>query len=291
MSTVYRGMDRVELDAAYNNRDAVRNSTEVSEWYITQSEITYRTLACTRDLRYGVRPAQRYDLFPVENSEKPYVIFIHGGYWQTRAKEHYACVAEGLVKNGFPVVLAEYTLAPEVTMSEIVGEIGGLINHLGLALADANGKPPEFILSGHSAGGHLSACFRGHPLVRGVLGISGVYELEPMRLSYLNESLQLSELDVQFWSPQRRISDGVLTMLAVGGSELPQFLVQSREYADALAAGQQPVHFVVVPSANHFTILDELVSQEGILTRLVEMLTRLTEVTVGRCQIGGSGEI
>jgi acetyl esterase/lipase len=274
MNEIYKGMDRATLDAAYNNRVAVRDSTEVSDWYIAESEITYRTLPCSRDLRYGDRPAQRYDLFAVKDSRKPFVVFIHGGYWQTRAKEHYACVADGLVKSGFPVVLAEYTLAPEAGMTEIADEIGTLLDHLGSTLRSPDGASPRLILSGHSAGGHLAACFRDHPMVHGVLGISGVYELEPIRLSYLNEALQLSEVEVGRLSPQRRVGAGAPTIVAVGGAEMPEFAVQSREYAEALAGAEQHVHLVTVPRKNHFTVLDELRSADGILLGLIELLAR-----------------
>jgi arylformamidase len=274
MNTIYRNMDRVALDAAYNNRSAVQDSTEVSNWYIAQSEITYRNLKCNRDLRYGPGPAQRYDLFPLEDARKPFVVFIHGGYWQTRAKEDYACVAEGLVAWGFPVVLAEYTLAPGASMAEIVAEIATLLNHLGSTLRGIDGAPPRLILSGHSAGGHLAACFRDHPLVQGVLGISGVYELEPMRLSYLNEALQLTELEVDRHSPQRHPRAGAPTVIAVGGAELPQFIVQSREYFDALTGAEEHVHLVIVPGKNHFTVLDELKFADGTLLGLVELLAR-----------------
>ena len=281
MNQLYRGMNRLTLDAAYNNRIAVTDSAEISDWYIAQSEITYRTLACSRDLRYGNKPAQRYDLFPVESSRKPYVVFIHGGYWQTRAKEDYACVAEGLVGNGFPTVLAEYTLAPRASMTEIVGEIAALLDHLGSALQCVDGPPPRLILSGHSAGGHLAACFRDHPLVQGVLGISGIYDLEPMKLSYLNEALQLSELEVERFSPLRHAAAGAPTVVAVGGTELPQFGVQSREYADALAEAEQGVHLAIVAGKNHFSVLDELKSTSGTLIGLVEFLARFSSVAEG----------
>lgn len=67
-------------------------------------------------------------------------MFIHGGYWSNCTKEDFAFIAEGPLARDLNVVLVEYTLAPEATITEIVDQIGQLLEHLaadrdGLGLA------------------------------------------------------------------------------------------------------------------------------------------------------------
>ena len=45
-------------------------------------------------------------------------MFIHGGYWQARAKEIFTVMAEGPMAHGINVALIGYTLAPEATLDE-----------------------------------------------------------------------------------------------------------------------------------------------------------------------------
>ncbi len=88
------------------------------------------------DLRYGPRERNRIDfLKAAENA--PTLLFIHGGYWQNRAKEVFTVFAEGPMAHGINVALIGYTLAPEATLDEIVAEIHAGIGFLSRAIAGA----------------------------------------------------------------------------------------------------------------------------------------------------------
>lgn len=106
---------------------------------------------------------------------------------------------------------------------------------------------------------------RAHPAVAGVLAISGLFELEPIRRGALNDALRLSDEEVRNCSPQRHPGPGAPTVVAVGDAELPELLRQSREYASALLAAGEPARLLGVAQANHFTILDELERRDGSL--------------------------
>src|ERR1700744_1320349 len=127
---LYRGMDRVTLDAAYNNTKAIPDFAAVYAGFQSRSAEVYGTVECQRDIRYGTQPRQRFDMFHSGNTNAPTLIFIHGGYWQTLSKEDFAFVAAGPLAHGFNVVLAEYTLAPQSSVKQIVGEIGLLLDYL-----------------------------------------------------------------------------------------------------------------------------------------------------------------
>ena len=66
-----------------------------------------------------------------------------------------------------------------------------------------------------------------HAAVRGGLAISGIYDLEPMRLSYINDKLRLDEEEARRNSPGP--TDKPL-FIAYGADELPELCRQSEEY-------------------------------------------------------------
>ncbi len=177
----YRGMDRAALDRAYNNIAAVSDVRETMADFARRSDTVYERVGIKRDLAYGPGASQRIDWIPGPSVGAPTLAFIHGGYWQSLAKEKFAHIAAGPLAHGFNVALIEYTLAPEARIGAIVDEIGRAIDFLAAHFADWGADPARFCLAGHSAGGHLAAWHRGHPAVSLVLGISGLYDLEPIR--------------------------------------------------------------------------------------------------------------
>jgi len=188
----WRVMSQEERDLGLNNSVAVKGSAEmVAGWEQRSAELRKRYPAHI-DLRYGPRERNRIDF--VKASERaPTLLFIHGGYWQTRAKEAFTVVAEGLLAHGINVALTGYTLAPDATLDEIVAEIHAGIDFLSQQLPRLGAAPGGIVVSGWSAGGHLTSMALSNSHVRAGVGISGIYELEPIRHSYLNEKLRLDE--------------------------------------------------------------------------------------------------
>ncbi|CAB3759675.1 esterase [Burkholderia paludis] len=272
MTYLYRGMDRIALDAAYDNTRAVPDFPAVLADCQARSAKFYDTASCRRDLRYGDRPRTRYDWIDCGRHDAPTFVFIHGGYWQNCAKEDFAYVARGPLAAGFNVALAEYTLAPDASMTQIVGEIGSLLDHLAsdrdrLGIA---GRP--LVLSGHSAGGHLTLQHRSHPAVTAALPISALVDLEPISLSWLDKKLKLSAHEIDAFSPLRHVGRGVPTVVAVGGAELAELVRHSDDYAAACRAAGETVELIHLPGCTHFSVLDTLANPDG---RLVQALSGL----------------
>ena len=114
------------------------------------------------------------------------------------------------------------------------------------------------------------------PEVRGGIAISGIYDLEPIRLNYLNEKLALDTAEAERNSPVRHLpaTAGEL-LVAYGTRKLPELCRQSIEYARAWTERGLPGRLLPVDGADHFTILDALARPEGVLTRaLLAMLGR-----------------
>lgn len=262
--SLYRGMDRAALDAAYNNRAAVPRYAAIVEERRARSDVLRRSLSFKSDLRYGGRPRQRLDFFPAA-AGAPVFVFIHGGYWQSNDKEQSTFLVEGPIARGFSVALVEYTLAPEAELDAIVAEISSALDWLA-ENRETLGAGSSLYVGGHSAGGHLSAMMLGHRSVAGVLAISGLFDLEPIRLCYLDEKLRLTIESAHRNSPLLHIPERAPALtIAVGAAELPELVRQSAEYADALRAAGLPARYLPLAGHDHFTVLDELARPQGML--------------------------
>ncbi|CAB3769306.1 alpha/beta hydrolase [Paraburkholderia humisilvae] len=260
---VYRGMDRAALDVAYNNVRDEPDYQAIMGRFKAQSEVVYRSVEVKRDIPYGGRPRQRFDWLSCGKEAAPTFVFIHGGYWQNYAKDDLAFIARGPLERGFNVVLAEYTLAPEASMTEIVSEIGLLLKFLQSDTSDAGFGGRPVCVCGHSAGGQLAALYRNHPGITLTVCVSALFDLEPISLSWLNDKLQLTEQEISRFSPLHQIDRGAPTVVSVGMAELPELIRQSRSYASACEARGESVAFLPIPERRHFTILTDLADPAG----------------------------
>lgn len=267
---VYRGMDRAALDAAYNNTQAVPDFPAIYARCRARSAALYAAHPCERDVAYGDGARQRFDRIACGRNDAPTFVFIHGGYWQNCTKEDFAFVAQGPLAHGFDVVLAEYTLAPDATMTQIVAEIGRLLDRL---RDDPRTRGP-LCLSGHSAGGHLTALYRAHPAVGWALPISALVDLEPIALCWLDDKLHLTPDEIERFSPIDATGRGAPMTVAVGADELPELVRHSREYALACAQCDPRTRYLPIAGCAHFSVLDELAAPDGALTRALIELTR-----------------
>lgn len=268
---IYRGMTRAELDAAYNNGAAVKNSEQkLAEW-TARGAATRARPGARLDLPYGPRPRNKIDIVPCGKSGAPLFAFIHGGYWQRNSKEVFACMAEGPLAHGFDAALIGYTLAPDATLTEIVGEVRTALRWLRTKGPGLGVALSKFILCGWSAGAHLTAMILAD--ADAGLAISGLYDLEPCRLNYVNDKLKLA-LDEQFaLSPIRILpASSPPLVVAYGTGELPEMQRQSRDYAAARRSAKLPTQELPLAGHDHYSILEELARPDGALTRcLVEM--------------------
>jgi len=259
----YRGMDREALDRAYNNVAAVPDVRDRMADFARRSAAVYESMGVKKDMAYGEGARQRIDWIPSPRVGAPTLAFIHGGYWQSLSKEQFAHIAAGPLAHGYNVALIEYTLAPDARMGAIVNEIGRAIDFLAAHSGEWGADPARLCLAGHSAGGHLAASHRTHPAVSLVLGISGLYDLTPIRLCYLNDKLHLTPAEVPAYSPETHIGPGARTLLTVGGAELPELMRQTADYASCLRARCELVEEISAPGCNHFTITEMLALPDG----------------------------
>jgi acetyl esterase/lipase len=259
-------MSRAARDAAYNNGAAVANSAALSQERREASAVYRAAHGKMLDLPYGAGERNKWDLYPSADAQAPCLVFIHGGYWQMNDREGFACLAEGLAARGWSVALPGYTLAPDASLTAITVEIRAALDWL----ADNGpgyGVAGPIVVSGWSAGGHLAALSLSHPAVAAGLAISGIYELGPLRDTYLNDKLRLTYDEVETLSPLRLPAAQKPLAIAYGSSEVPALVNDSRMLHARRAAAHAPGVLVPVAGADHFTILRELRSPSGVLVR------------------------
>jgi acetyl esterase/lipase len=260
-------MTAAERDAAYNNSLAVPDSAALNEARGAASLVFRAGYAgAALDLPYGPLPRNKWDLFPAADAKAPCLVFIHGGYWQRNTREHFGVLMQGVLAHGWSAALPGYTLAPDATLAAIVAEIRAALDWLG-EHGSAHGIAGPIVVSGWSAGGHLTAMALSHPAVAAGMAISGVFELGPIRDTYLNEKLRLTDTEIAELSPLRLPVVAKRLAIAYGTLELPPLVGDSRALHAMRAAEHAPGALLPIAGANHFTILDALSRPDGELAR------------------------
>ncbi len=283
---IYKTYDQEALDRQYNNRAAVPDFEAVVKDWSQRSQCFREHAALVQDVRYGSARRERLDIFPAEASGAPILLFLHGGYWQAMDKRVFHFTAEALRDRDVMTVLADYPLAPADDMTAIVTACRRAAAWLYRNGAAHGGDPERIFVSGHSAGGHLTAMLMATPwpdfgadlprnLVKGGCAVSGLFDLEPIRLSYLNKVLCLSPADVAMYSPVRLTpATSAPLIAALGALESAEYHDQSRALAAAWSEKGTPVaHLIILPGDHHFSVLDRLTDPASpLLTALLRRM-------------------
>lgn len=280
MASLYRGYDRAGLDAQLNLRARWPEHPGYFARWERESGVARANRPCRCDLSYGPTPGQTLDFFPAQGGRvpatgAPLVAFIHGGYWQSLDKGDFSYLALTFTDAGIAYMSLNYDLAPEVSIETIVGQIRAALAWLHDRASDFDVDPARLHVAGHSAGGHLAVMAMttdwralGKPadLVRGCCSVSGVYDLEPVRLSYHQDVVALDPDMVEPMSPIRRIPAAAPPLIcAVGAEETEEFVYQQAAFAEAWRAAGHRVEVVDLPGRNHFTAVDALGQPEHAL--------------------------
>ncbi|WP_454648912.1 alpha/beta hydrolase [Bradyrhizobium liaoningense] len=264
-------LSQAERNAAYDNNGAVKNSAALIAERNEASSRLRGTLKSHLDLPYGERANNKIDLYPAAKPDAPCLVFLHGGYWQRNSRELFAMLVEGVAAHGWSVAIPGYSLAPEVSLTDIVGEIPRALDWLA-AHGASHGVAGPVVLSGWSAGAHLVAMALDHPRVHAGLALSGVYELAPIRDTGLNDALKLTDAEIATLSPLRLPVIQKRLDIAYGSNELPALVCDSINLHDKRVAAGAPGKLIPVEGADHFTILEALRRPDGVLVEAARRL-------------------
>jgi arylformamidase len=219
---------------------------------------------CWIEARYGDAAAQRIELClppAFDGRAAGLLVYFHGGYWQELSAVQSLFAAAGCVERGIAFAAVDYTLAPLADVGEIVAECRAAMRWL-LSNASALGiDERRVVVAGSSAGAQLAAmvAIEQRERLRGAVLVSGVYELEPLIGTSVNEALELGAHEARRLSPALLPLAGFpRAVVAWGEIETALFKKQSRDFAAALEAAGTPCERLEVPARNHFDVVLDL---------------------------------
>ncbi len=251
------------VEREYNNRLLVPDYPSFFARWEKDSAYVRRTLECEIDLAYGSDARQRIDLFPAKDARGT-LVFLHGGYWRSLDKSMFSWLAAPYVAAGIGVAMPNYRLAPSVRIDDIVEDTIAAVNWLMLNGVKHRLPTERVVVSGHSAGGHLTAALFATPgsklhfdparLVGGV-PISAIVDFAPIERFSYNSDFRLDAAAVKRLDLYTRIPTlEAPLVVAVGGSESCEFIRQSRLLADSWGKHVKSLH--VLPGCHHFSVVD-----------------------------------
>jgi arylformamidase len=271
--------DGIDYEAEYNNRARVPEHPEIIAGWARDAAAYREAVGARFESRaYGPSERQRMDLFRPEGEARgALVVYIHGGYWQAQDRPSFSHMARGLNAHGIAVAVPGYDLCPQVRVGDIVEEMRAACRSLA-------GEAPRLVVTGNSAGGHLTACMAATDwravdaalppdFVRAAYAISGIFDLKPLLRTYVNQATRMDAAEAErlsplFWPPPvGRTFDAV-----VGAEESAEYLRQSRTIVDAWGAAGVRTRYEAIPGANHFTVIAPLADpHSGMTRRLAEL--------------------
>ncbi len=256
----YRNFDDETLEREYTPASRVSDIKIYLESYRSRSESARDTFK-HRKILYGDHPDEWLWYSPHTDLKKRSLIaFIHGGFWRRLSADDGTFLTPNWQRLGYSFASINYSLCPNETLDVLVSQVSRAIKFLG-SLHDAT----DIILVGHSAGAQLAAmaiCEPSSPMFKGAIFVSGVFDLEPILYTSVNNDLKLDSETARRLSPIHRTALAKNTPLAMiwGENETDEFKRQSVEFAKIWSkhANLGAARTLEVKDRNHFDILDEL---------------------------------
>ncbi len=275
---LYRGMDAATLDRQYNARASVASFEQEHQAYVRESERVMQAHPGRLSVVYDERSGERLDLYGIAPG-RPVFLWVHGGYWRGGSRLDNAFAAGGLCARGVAVAVMDYTLAPAVRIGEIVRQVRAAVTWLARQGPALGLRGERIHVGGSSAGGHLVGMLladgwlqaAGLPgnTIGAALALSGLYELEPLQHTHINEWMRFTPAEIREHSPQALIpcQSAARLIASVGGLETDEFRRQTAHYAQAWGDAGHALQTVAMPGYNHFNIALSLSQADGPLTQ------------------------
>ena len=275
----WRELENSEIEREYSTSSAIGGDylPYINE-YIRESNLvkeSYDVIQCA----YGPLGTNTLDLILPKNlidgAPVPLIVFVHGGYWQELSKKESLFLGKQILDEGYAFAAIDYSLCPSVKIEQIVDECRMALSWLKSAGSSYGYDSEKIILTGSSAGAHLSAMCSltdNHEsrsasyIPAATVLVSGIYELEPLIHTSINDALQMSKDSAIILSPLfKSLKFFPQTLITWGENETDEFKYQSEAFAQNLMDYGILVETCEVIGKNHFDIILDLANKNGTL--------------------------
>jgi arylformamidase len=282
----YKDFKQDELEYQYNPRVSVPEYPELAKVRAAQARKVRESAKSWLNVPYGSSPREMLDIYAADNTGGPVLVYIHGGYWRSGSKEDNCNFVPTFTKRGATVVLVEYDLCPQVSVSDIVRQTRASIAWVYRNITRYGANPAKLYVSGHSAGGHLTAMALAHDwakdgmpedLIKGAVATSGVYDLEMVMKISVQEQVRMTPEAAKVNSPMLNPPRVRCPLVVAVGAAEPQGWQQiSQDYFQYCKQHGMQVEYLVEPEANHYTMSEHLLDETRPLTRAMVKLMGLS---------------
>lgn len=266
-------MSDADLNDQYEIESRVEDPEGVQARYAEMSVAAAALADARLDVAYGTDARQRLDVFAAPQGPAPALMFFHGGYWRAGSKESRRFPAAAWRERGVAWVPVGYRLTPEATLDQIVADARAALAWLHRNGLDVGCDPHRIHVAGNSAGGHLVGMLAadgwqeaaGVPrdVVKSVVAVSGLFDLSPLRGTFVNEWLRLGREGAERNSPIRFPARADLPfLLAWGARESDAFRQQSLDYARRCGGR---VRSMECDGADHFSVIGDFADPDSAL--------------------------
>ena len=282
--TKWKNLSKLQIAKEYNPSSIIGgNYSPYINKYIDDS-LSSRNKYQSSIYYYGPRKSNIIEFAHLKNNPKsPLIVFIHGGYWQELSIKHSYFPAKGAIENKFAYASIDYTLAPNLQLSEIVNECSEAIkwivdnsHYLGI-------DKEKIIISGSSAGAHLASMVILNKQIYsanicGSILVSGIYEIEPLINTSINDALNLNIDEANNNSPiLKSLKIFPPSLIVYGEIETLEFKRQSNSFINKLLDFKCKTKFFEISNKNHFDVILDLTDNKKKLGKEVFKFLNLLE--------------
>lgn len=239
------------------------------------ADLAYRTDAEADATRH------KLDLFvPVGRKDFPMLVYVHGGGWKSGNKNLYVALGRAFARHGIGVAVINYRLSPKVKHPAHAEDVAKAFAWVHANIAKYGGDAGRITLMGHSAGGHLAALLATDASylkavklepshIRGVISVSGVYQVDPN-----------AELSIPAFGTDAEVCKKASPIAYVSGKH-PPFLIAYAEkdyetfdrmaidFHAALEKAKTPATLLKVTNRNHISVIVSILNDEDSLNQAV----------------------